>query len=44
MTQTTFDIPEDLLKQFNIKVVKERGMRKRNQVLEELIRNCLKND
>jgi len=39
--KTTIDMPEDLWKKFSIKVIQEHGGRKKNDVIEELIRKYL---
>jgi metal-responsive CopG/Arc/MetJ family transcriptional regulator len=40
--KTTIDMPEDLWKQFSIKVIQEHGGRKKNDVIEELVRKYLR--
>jgi len=42
MVKTTIDIPEELWKKFSIKVIEEYGGRKKNDVIEELIKKYLK--
>lgn len=39
--KTTIDMPEDLWKKFSIKVIQEYGGRKKNDVIEELIKKYL---
>jgi metal-responsive CopG/Arc/MetJ family transcriptional regulator len=39
--KTTIDMPEDLWRKFSIKVIEEYGGRKKNEVIEELIRKYL---
>ncbi len=39
--KTTIDMPEDLWKKFSIKVIEQHGNRKKNDVIEELIRKYL---
>ncbi len=36
--KTTINIGEDLWREFSICVIEERGFRKKNEVIEELIR------
>jgi metal-responsive CopG/Arc/MetJ family transcriptional regulator len=38
MVKTTIDIPEELWKKFSIKVIQEHGGRKKNDVIEELLK------
>lgn len=40
--KTTIDMPEDLWKKFSIKVIQEHGGRKKNDVIEELIKKYLR--
>ena len=40
--KTTINIDEDLWKKFSIKVIQEKGGRKKNDVIEELIKKYLK--
>jgi metal-responsive CopG/Arc/MetJ family transcriptional regulator len=40
--KTTIDMPEDLWKDFSIRVIQEHGGRKKNDVIEELIRKYLR--
>lgn len=40
--KTTINIDEDLWKKFSIKVIEEHGGRKKNDVIEELIKKYLK--
>lgn len=40
--KTTINIEEDLWKKFSIKVIQEKGGRKKNDVIEELIKKYLK--
>lgn len=40
--KTTIDMPEDLWKKFSIKVIQEHGGRKKNDVIEDLIRKYLR--
>jgi len=42
MVKTTIDMPEELWKKFSIKVIEEHGGRKKNEVIEELIKKYLK--
>lgn len=42
MVKTTIDIPEELWKKFSIKVIEEYGGRKKNDVIEDLIKKYLK--
>jgi metal-responsive CopG/Arc/MetJ family transcriptional regulator len=42
MVKTTIDLPEDVWKRFSVKVIEERGGRKKNDVIVELIRNYIK--
>jgi metal-responsive CopG/Arc/MetJ family transcriptional regulator len=39
--KTTIDMPEDLWKKFSIKVIEQHGGRKKNDVIEELVRKYL---
>lgn len=39
--KTTIDIPEELWKKFSIKVIEKHGGRKKNDVIEELIKKYL---
>ncbi len=40
--KTTIDMPEELWKKFSIKVIQEHGGRKKNDVIEDLIRKYLR--
>jgi metal-responsive CopG/Arc/MetJ family transcriptional regulator len=42
IVKTTINIDEDLWKKFSIKVIEEYGGRKKNDVIEELIKKYLK--
>ena len=42
MVKTTIDMPDELWKKFSIKVIEEYGGRKKNDVIEELIKKYLK--
>lgn len=42
MVKTTIDMPDELWKKFSIKVIEEHGGRKKNDVIEELIKKYLK--
>lgn len=42
--KTTIDMPEDLWKKFSIKVIQQHGGRKKNDVIEELIRKYTDDD
>ncbi|MFQ5476925.1 MAG: hypothetical protein ACE5DT_07850 [Nitrosopumilus sp.] len=42
MVKTTIDMPDELWKKFSIKVIEEHGGRKKNVVIEELIKKYLK--
>lgn len=42
MVKTTIDVPDELWKKFSIKVIQEHGGRKKNDVIEELIKKYLK--
>jgi len=42
MVKTTIDIPEELWKKFSIRVIEQHGGRKKNDVIEELIKKYLK--
>jgi metal-responsive CopG/Arc/MetJ family transcriptional regulator len=39
--KTTIDLPEDIWRKFTVKVIEEHGGRKKNDVIEELIRKYL---
>jgi metal-responsive CopG/Arc/MetJ family transcriptional regulator len=39
--KTTIDMPEDLWTKFSVKVIEEHGGRKKNEVIEELVRKYL---
>lgn len=41
MVKTTIDIPEQLWKDFSIKVIQKHGGRKKNDVIQELIKEYL---
>lgn len=40
--KTTIDLPEDLWKKFSIKVIQQHGGRKKNEVIEDLIKKYLR--
>jgi metal-responsive CopG/Arc/MetJ family transcriptional regulator len=40
--KTTIDIPEDLWKDFSIKVIQKHGGRKKNDVIQDLIKKYVK--
>jgi metal-responsive CopG/Arc/MetJ family transcriptional regulator len=40
--KTTINMDEELWKKFSIKVIQEKGGRKKNDVIEELIKQYLK--
>jgi metal-responsive CopG/Arc/MetJ family transcriptional regulator len=40
--KTNIDMPEDLWKKFSIRVIEEHGGRKKNEVIEELVRKYLR--
>lgn len=40
--KTTIDMPEDLWKKFSIRVIERHGGRKKNDVIEDLIRKYLR--
>lgn len=40
--KTTINIDEDLWKKFSIKVIEEKGGRKKNDVIEELIKKYVR--
>ena len=40
--KTTIDIPEQLWKDFSIKVIQKHGGRKKNDVIEELIKKYVR--
>jgi metal-responsive CopG/Arc/MetJ family transcriptional regulator len=42
VVKTTIDIPDELWKEFSIKVIQQYGMRRKNDVIEELIHKYLK--
>ena len=42
MVKTTIDIEDELWKKFSIRVIEQRGGRKKNDVIEELIQKYLK--
>ncbi len=42
MVKTTIDLPDELWKKFSIKVIEEYGGRKKNDVIEELVKKYLK--
>jgi metal-responsive CopG/Arc/MetJ family transcriptional regulator len=42
VVKTTIDIPDDKWKRFSIKVIEEYGGRKKNDVIEDLIDEYLK--
>lgn len=39
--KTTIDLPEELWRKFSIKVIEKHGGRKKNDVIEELIKKYL---
>jgi metal-responsive CopG/Arc/MetJ family transcriptional regulator len=39
--KTTIDMPEDLWRKFSVRVIEEHGGRKKNEVIEELIKKYL---
>jgi len=41
MVKTTIDLPDDVWKKFSIKVIEEYGGRKKNEVIEQLIKEYL---
>jgi metal-responsive CopG/Arc/MetJ family transcriptional regulator len=41
MIKTTINLPEDLWKRFAIKVIQEKGGRKKNDVIQQLIEEYL---
>ena len=42
MVKTTIDIPDELWKKFSIRVIENHGGRKKNDVVEELIKKYLR--
>ena len=42
MVKTTIDLPDELWKKFSIRVIEEHGGRKKNDVIEGLIKDYLK--
>jgi len=42
MVKTTIDLPEELWKKFSIRVIQDHGGRKKNDVIEDLVRKYLK--
>ena len=42
MVKTTIDMPDDLWKKFSIKVIEKHGGRKKNDVIEELLKKYLR--
>jgi len=42
MVKTTIDLPDELWKKFSIRVIEEHGGRKKNDVIEELVKKYLK--
>jgi metal-responsive CopG/Arc/MetJ family transcriptional regulator len=44
MVKTTIDLPEDMWKGFTIKVVQEKGGRKKNEIIQYLIQKYLDGD
>jgi metal-responsive CopG/Arc/MetJ family transcriptional regulator len=44
MVKTTIDLPEDMWKQFTVKVIQENGGRKKNEVIQRLIQKYLDGD
>ena len=42
MVKTTINLPDELWKKFSIKVIEDHGGRKKNDVIEELIKKYLK--
>jgi len=41
MVKTTIDIPEEMWKDFSIKVIQKHGGRKKNDVIQDLIQKYL---
>lgn len=41
MVKTTIDLPEPMWKDFTIKVIQQKGGRKKNDVIQELIQKYL---
>jgi len=39
--KTTINVDEELWKKFSIKVIEEKGLRKKNEVIEDLIRQFI---
>lgn len=44
MVKTTIDMPEQMWKDFSIKVIQKHGGRKKNDVIQELIKKYLEED
>ncbi len=42
MVKTTIDIPDELWKKFSIRVIEEYGGRKKNDIVQELLKKYLK--
>jgi metal-responsive CopG/Arc/MetJ family transcriptional regulator len=42
--KTTIDIPEDMWKEFSIKVIQKHGGRKKNDVIQELLQKYIDED
>ena len=42
MVKTTIDMPDELWKKFSIRVIEEHGGRKKNDIIEALIKSYLK--
>ena len=42
MVKTTIDLPDEIWKKFSIKVIEKHGGRKKNDVIEGLIKKYLK--
>lgn len=42
--KTTIDIPEEMWKQFSIKVIQRHGGRKKNDVIQELLQKYIDQD
>ena len=41
MVKTTIDVNDELWKKFSILVIKEKGYRKKNEIIEQLIRKYI---
>ena len=44
MVKTTINVPDNLWKEFSIKVIREEGLRKKNDIIEDLIKEYLGDD